>query len=93
MGTVREVVTAGGGSGGTGTTITKFSNSITLGDTSSVITHSLSDAAAILVAAYPNWNAGGLYITAQDANTITVTFSNECSLASGGQLVGGVIPS
>jgi len=84
---------AGTGTGGGGTTVTTFSNNIALGDTSSVITHNLGDTAAVLLSAYPNWNAGGLYITAQDANTITVTFSNECSLASGGQLVGGVIPS
>jgi hypothetical protein len=84
---------AGSGGGGGGTTVTTFSNSIALGDTSSIITHNLGDAAAILLAAFPNWNSGEPYITAQDANTITVTFPNECSLSSGGQLVGGVIPS
>ena len=82
-----------GGAGGGETTVTTFSNNITLADTSSVITHNLGDAAAILLSAFPNWNAGSLYITDQDANTITVTFPNECSLASGGKLVGGVIPS
>lgn len=73
--------------------IAKYSNSISLGDTTSVITHGLADASAILLAAFANWNAGQPFITAQDANTITVTFPNECSLAAGGKLVGGVIHS
>lgn len=81
------------GGGGGGTTVTTFSNSIAQDDRTSVITHNLGDPAAILLGAFANWNSGQPYITDQNANTITVTFPNACSLSSGGELVGGVIPS
>ena len=81
-----------GGGGGGGTTITTYSLSVALGAATATITHNLNNPAAILISAFANWNSGQPYITAQGANTITVNFPNECSLATGGTLVGGVIP-
>jgi len=79
--------------GGGGTTVTTYNNSIAQGDLESVITHNLGDANAILLSAFANWNSGQPYITDQDADTITVKFPNACPFSSGGELVGGVIPS
>lgn len=81
------------GGGGGGTTVTTYSNDVDLDDATSVITHNLGDAAAILLSAFANWNSGQPYIIDQDADTITVAFPNACSLSTGGILVGGVIPS
>lgn len=74
------------GGGGGSVTITSGSDSIAQGDTAHIITHNLGNASAILLGAYANWNSGQVYIVAQDANTITVAFPNECPLAVGGSL-------
>lgn len=58
-------------------------DAVLAGAVTHVITHSLSSASAVLIAAYPTWNSGGPYKTAQDANTITVTFPNECPSGGG----------
>lgn len=77
--------------GGSSVTLTTGTNNIAQGDTSSIITHNLGSSATILVGATTNWNVGGVYITAQDANTITVTFANECPLSTGGALTWSVV--
>lgn len=64
--------------------------SIAQGAVSAVITHGLNDSGANLIGTTPNWNAGGVYKTAQSATTITVAWPNECPLASGGELMWGV---
>lgn len=78
---------------GGGSTIPNDRLAVAQFDTEAVITHGLTDADARLVGAYPNWNAGGVYIIDQDATTITVAWPNECPLASGGELVWSVVES
>jgi hypothetical protein len=52
---------------------------VALAARSVVITHNLGTASAFLVSAFTNWNNGGMWVSAQDANTITVEFANENS--------------
>jgi len=73
-----------------GVAITTGQDSVAQGDTTHVITHNLNDANAILLSAMCNWNASMPYIIAQDANTITVEFPNECPLAANGNLMWAV---
>lgn len=87
-----EEITLGSGLTMTGTTLSSSGGSVSVargkdavsaGATSAVITHSLADATAIIIAAITDWNSGAPYQTAQDANTITVTFPNECPTGDG----------
>lgn len=41
-----------------------------------VLTHNLNDSGAVLLAAFPSWNAGQPWIVAQDADTITIGLPN-----------------
>lgn len=51
--------------------------SVANGATTKVINHALANSAAVLVACTPGGWAGRPYITARDANNITVTFGNQ----------------
>lgn len=56
-----------------------------------ILTHNLGDANAVLLTVVPDWNLGSWWVTAQDANTITITFENPPSGAQ--SIVFAVRPS
>lgn len=58
-------------------------DSIALGSSTHVITHNLGNASAFIVFATANWNSGAINIIAQDADTITIQFANDCTLNPG----------
>jgi len=57
---------------------------VTATDTTATINHGFSDATAILAGAFATWNTG-IYVSAQAATTMTLTYSNPCP-AGGGTL-------
>jgi len=65
--------------------IYKAKESVAGDATQKIITHSLNNAAAVLTACIPDGWPGEPYVTAQDANTITVDFTQQ-ALPGGGLL-------
>ena len=57
---------------------------VTATDTTATINHGFSDTGAVLVSAFTTWNTS-VYISAQDATTMTLTYSNPCPSGGGTQ--------
>jgi len=55
---------------------------VTATDTTATLNHGFSDATAILAGAFATWNTG-IYVSAQDATTMTLTYANPCPSGGG----------